>query len=200
MLYSIIIVLWAIGLLAVIYSYQKWTSYRAFRAAAVQHGCKRPPKYPHRDPFFGTDLVKERRIASEAGRLLSSQAKYFERCGKTYEEKFFDVTIINTMEARNIQQVTALGFHDWAKANLISSAPMFGKGILFQDGAAWKHSRDIVKPTFSRAELSDVDFFGYHVDRFLEGIPLDGTTVDLQLPLHKLVRPSSFLLTRESFY
>jgi hypothetical protein len=113
--------------------------------------------------------VNVRRIASEAGRLLSSQAKYFELCGKTYQENFFDVMIINIMEARNIQQVTALSFQDYGKANLINSAPMLGKGILFQGSAAWKHSRGIVKPTFSRVELSDVNFFGYHVDRFPVG-------------------------------
>jgi hypothetical protein len=128
MLYSIAVILWVAGLLAVAYSYQQWSLYRAFRAAAVKHGCKRRPKYPHRDLFFGTDLMNERRIASEAGRLLSSQAKYFELYGKTYKEKFFDVMIINTMdtEARNIQQVTPLGFQDYGKANLIGSAPIFG--------------------------------------------------------------------------
>jgi cytochrome P450 len=187
MLYSVTVVFWAVGLLAIIYAYQKWSSYRAFRTAVAQHGCKRPPKYPHRDPFFGTDLLRERKRLSDEGRLMRSFGPIFERLGKTYEEKYFDITIINTMEARNFQQVTALGFKDYGKANLVSSARMFGKGILTQDGAVWKHSRDLVKPTFARSEISDVEMFGFHFDRFLEGIPRDGTTVDLQPPIHKLV-------------
>lgn len=196
MLQSITIAFWAIGLLATVYSYQKWNSYKAFRAAAAQYGCKRPPKYPHTDPFFGTDLLRQRKKFMEEGRLLRSFGAHYELLGKTYREKFFDLTIINTMEARNVQQVTALGFHDYAKATLVNSTPMFGKGILSEEGAVWKHSRGLVKPTFARSEIADIAMFEFHVDRFLEGIPRNGATVDLQLPIHKLVYPPNASLLR----
>lgn len=195
MLYSVPVIFWVIGLLFVRYSYKKWTSYRAVRAAEAQHGCKPPPKYPHRDPFFGIDLLKERKTAVGAGRLMRTQAEWFDLCGKTYEEKFFDVKVINTMQAQNILQITALSFNDYGKANLISTAPMTGKGILFHDGVIWKRSRDMIKPTFARTEISDVALLQYHFDRFLDMIPRDGTTIDLQDPLHNLVNdPSLFSL------
>jgi hypothetical protein len=194
MLHSITLILWAAGLSGLIYSYRKWASYRAFRAAALQHGCKRPPKYPHTDPFFGTDLVRDRKKFAAEGRFLKSNEQIFDRLGvKTYEERFFDVSIIATKEARNFQQVAALSFHDYGKANLISTAAMIGNGILFQDGPVWKHSRNLIKPTFARSEISDAAMFGRHLNRFLEGIPRDGTTIDLQVPLHRLVSAPLFL-------
>jgi len=118
---------------------------------------------------------------------MKSLGSHYQRLGKTYQEKFFDLTIINTMEARNIQQVTALGFNDYSKASLGDANPMFGYGILNQEGAVWKHSRNLVKPTFARSEIADVAMFEFHFERFLEGIPRNGNTVDLQQPIHKLV-------------
>ncbi len=181
------ILLWAFALLCTVYLYKKWASYEAFRAAALQHGCKRPPKYPHTDPFFGTDTLRERNKLKKQGRLLKSLGAHYEHLGKTYQEKFFNLTVINTMEPRNFQQVTALGFGDYSKASFADAYPMFGDGILNQEGAVWKHSRNLVKPTFARSEIADVAMFEFHFERFLEGIPHDGTTTDLQQPIHKLV-------------
>jgi cytochrome P450 len=195
MLNSLKFTLWATGLLVIVYFYGKWTSYKAFRAAATQQGCKRPPKYPHRDPIFGTDLLRERKKLMGEGRFRKSLGQHYEMLGKTYQEKFFNLTIINTMEPRNIQQVTALGFPDYTKTNLVNTAPMFGKGILSQEGAVWKHSRGLVKPTFARSEISGVAMFEFHFERFLEGIPRNGATVDLQLPIHKMVYFPTFLDT-----
>ncbi|KAI9642719.1 hypothetical protein NHQ30_008450 [Ciborinia camelliae] len=90
------------------------------------------------------------------------------------------------MEARNFQQVTSLAFQDWGKASTTHSTPFFGQGIFSMNGAEWKHARELVRPTFSRAEVSDVASMGKHVDRLIGLIPRDEATIDLQLPLRKL--------------
>ncbi|KAJ8067347.1 hypothetical protein OCU04_004700 [Sclerotinia nivalis] len=53
-----------------------------------------------------------------------------------------------------------------------------------EDGDFWKHSWSLVRPTFSRAEVADLDNFERHVARFLTHIPKDGSTFDM-LPLVK---------------
>jgi len=58
----------------------------------------------------------------------------FERYGKTFEYKFFDKKIINTMEGANFQQVLANNFHDYVKIFLVDVATLFGLGIFFHDG------------------------------------------------------------------
>ncbi len=115
--------------------------------------------------------------------------RHFEIYGKTFEEQFFGTKIINTMEPANIQQVTALAFQDWGKSpsRNRSWGPFLGKGIFTEDGPVWKHSRQLIKPTFARSEISDVDSLDGYVDRFIELIPRDESMIDIQPLLHKLV-------------
>jgi cytochrome P450 len=171
-----------------LYLLRRWNSYRTFRAAALRHGCQRPPKYRNRDPIFGYDLVEARKEAVQKGRQMKLVMEEFDRYGKTWEEETFDTKVINTMEVRNIQEIAALSFHDYKKPDRSIFNPFLGHGIMSQDGPEWKHSRDLIKPIFSRAELSDLEIFSRHFDRFLESIPRDGTTVDLLPPLQRMVR------------
>lgn len=194
MLSLIAIIICCAFLLALTYIHKSWRSHSTFRAAAAKYGCERPTKYSHWDPFCGYDLIKKRTEAVKAGRQMELYMQHFATYGKTWEEKFYDVRMINTMESRNIQQVCALGFQDYCKPSRHFAHPFLGRGIFSEDGPAWKRSRDLVKPVFSRSELSDIDSFCFHVDRFLDLIPRDGSTIDLQSPLHKLVGTSVVVL------
>lgn len=121
--------------------------------------------------------------------------KHFDLYGKTFEEQFFNTRIISTMEAVNIQQVTALSFRDWGKSSSrnASASPFLGRGIFSEDGALWKQSRGMIKPLFARSAISDVDSLGVFVDRLFKIIPRDGTTVNIQPLLHRLVsRPRPY--------
>ncbi|KAF7883261.1 uncharacterized protein EAF02_005181 [Botrytis sinoallii] len=155
-------------------------------AAAKQHGCKKVPRYPHRDSIWGTDLMKKRVKAVGEGHQMALFMKHFNEIGKTFEENFFGTRVINTIDVRNIQRVCALSFEDYGKPAQNFFKAFLGDGVLSLDGKAWKHSRDIVKHIFSRAEVSDMDTLGFHVDRFLDLIPSDGSEINLQEPLHNL--------------
>lgn len=47
------------------------------------------------------------------------------------------------------------------------------------DGAAWQHSRALIRPAFTRGQIADVDFFESHVQELMRKIPKDGSTIDL---------------------
>ena len=198
-------ILWLASALFGVFAYQKWSAYTLFRAAAIQHGCQRPRRYPHLDPIWGYDLYRERTTATQCGQLMKLYMSHFHSYGKTFEERFFDTKVINTMEAANIQQVTALSFQDWGKSSSrnASSSPFLGRGIFSEDGVFWKHSRNLIKPLFARSEISDVNSLGVFVDRLFESIPRDGSTFDIQPLLHKLVSKPFYrcykLLTYFSF-
>jgi cytochrome P450 len=66
--------------------------------------------------------------------------------------------------------------------------PFLGEGVFSQDGPELKHSRDLIRPTFSRPELSDLDSFVFHVARFLELIPSDEAQLAFCPPLQRIVR------------
>ena len=67
--------------------------------------------------------------------------------------------------------------------------PFTGRGVFSHDGAIWKHSRELIKPTFTKQEISDLDVLEtYYFDQLLCLIPRDGTTIDMQPLLHRFVR------------
>ena len=177
-------------LVVCVYVYQKWGAYTAFRSAVLQYGCRRPRKFPHRDLIWGYDLYRERVKATQCGQLLKLYERHFKLYGKTFEERFFGTKIINTMEAANLQHVLTQSFKDFGRtvgSRKNVSAQFMGTGILSSDGALWKRSRDLIKPIFARSELSDVNSLGSHMDRFLNIFPRDGSTIDIQPLLQKLV-------------
>jgi cytochrome P450 len=56
---------------------------------------------------------------------------------------------------------------------------LLGDGIFTQDGAAWKRSRDLLRPHLFRKRFEDLKVFGQHVDNLIKCIPARGI-VDLQ--------------------
>lgn len=58
-------------------------------------------------------------------------------------------------------------------------APLLGYGIFTQEGAAWKHSRELLRKQFVRAQYQNLHHFQEHVDNLLARIPASGM-VDLQ--------------------
>lgn len=57
---------------------------------------------------------------------------------------------------------------------------MLGDGIFTQDGPAWKHSRDLLRPQFSYQQYQDLTVFKEHVDNLIACLPGNGEQVDLQ--------------------
>jgi cytochrome P450 len=58
--------------------------------------------------------------------------------------------------------------------------PMFGDGIFTQEGASWKHSRELLRPQFIHQHYENLDVFRDAVDDLLTAIPSNGGIVDLQ--------------------
>ena len=196
MLESYYSALWVLGLLTCLYAYKEWSAHAAFRRAMLQSGCQVPPRYPHRDPIWGYDLYRLREQATKAGHFYKLYDSHFKMHGKTFEELFLGTKVINTMERDNIQRVAVYSFQDWGKSSSKNrnnaSTPVFGEGIFTQDGDAWKHSRGMIKPLFTRSEIADLRPLPTYTDRLIGLLPRDGSTTDVQPLLHKFV-PDSLL-------
>ena len=57
---------------------------------------------------------------------------------------------------------------------------MFGDGIFTQEGAAWKHSRELLRPEFAHKQYEKLEVFREAIDDLLDAIPDGGGIVDLQ--------------------
>lgn len=157
-----------------------------FYKAARQYGCKPPRCYPNKDPFFGTDLFALIRKADKRGHRSRAYADLHREYGGTFEMKALGSAQIQTAQPENIQAIAATKFEDFGvgprRGNI--GAPFLDRGVFTEDGDFWKHSRALIRPTFSRNEVADLAGFERHVSRFLALIPTDSSTVDLQ-PLAK---------------
>ena len=70
---------------------------------------------------------------------------------------------------------------------LAVSDGFMGIGVFTTDGEYWEHSRKLIAPMFSRAQVSDLSALDVHLDRMFKRLPQDGSTVELQSLLKLMV-------------
>lgn len=58
--------------------------------------------------------------------------------------------------------------------------PLLEDGIFTQEGAAWKHSRELLRPQFLHKQYDDLSVFKDTVDDLINVIEKEGPVVDLQ--------------------
>ena len=58
--------------------------------------------------------------------------------------------------------------------------PLLGNGVFTQDGLSWKHSRELLRPQFTRQQYQDLGLFEEHVQNLVAQFPSDGTSIDIQ--------------------
>jgi cytochrome P450 len=90
--------------------------------------------------------------------------------------------VISTIEPENVKTVLSTNFKDFTLGPRRARAfvPVFGHGIFDTDGAAWERSRAMIRPSFTRSQVADLDTFETHISHLIDAIPRDGSTVDLQ--------------------
>lgn len=65
--------------------------------------------------------------------------------------------------------------------------PMFGDGIFTQEGAAWKHSRDTIRPQLMHKQYENLEVFKESVENLIDIIQdTDGQAIDLQTLFFRL--------------
>ena len=153
--------------------FQIWSERARFSKAASQYGCLPVARYPNRDPFLGLDLFISITRANSAGHKSEIYRILHKKYGSTFEMKALGGPQLQTSDPENIQAICTSAFNDFGVGPMRGriGVPFLDRGIFTEDGAFWKHSRALVRPTFSRAEIADLDNFERHVRRLLSTIP-----------------------------
>jgi len=169
-------------------------AYLAFRWLQTQklkrqHGCQDPPKYPHKDPIFGSDLFRDSAEHAKEFRLLDRWNDRYRTYGKTFSAVMQGTRAICTIDESNLVAITNTNFKDYGVQPMRRDAtlPFLGEGVFTMDGPFWEHSRALLRPTFTRANIANLPAFEVHLQKFLNLLPKDGSTVDLKPLLCKLV-------------
>ena len=166
---------------------QKWRR----DSIARQHGCQSPRRYPHKEPFLGLDLFFNTGSAIQGHRYLPELTRRYKTLGNTFQSTTLGSVSINSIEPENLHTVFSSKSNDWGveAVRLPAQSPFCGRGFITTDGAAWEHSRSLLRPSFSKENAVHLPTLELYLNKVFEQIPRDGSTVDLQPLIYSLVRP-----------
>ncbi|KAF2015191.1 cytochrome P450 [Aaosphaeria arxii CBS 175.79] len=150
-------------------------------------GCRDPPSYPHKDPIWGIDLFILTIQAFSSGEYLDrSTARFIQFKSKTWKSHSFGTTVYHTIDpevAKNYQSIYFKSFGiEPIRYHLAEN--LWGNGIVVTDGEKWSAVRSFIRSSFDIVHTANIERLAFHVEKFMELLPRDGTTFDL-MPLFK---------------
>ncbi|KAH8646249.1 cytochrome P450 [Xylariales sp. PMI_506] len=167
---------------------QTLREYQADSAIGRRHGCGLPPELTKRWPL-GVDRIKEIWTANADGRLLAffcSVADGYEPRNNLTQHLLFGPRGFNILHPDNVEAVLSTNFQDFSFGPRPSVfAPLIGNGIFTQEGAPWKHSRELLRKQFARVQYQNLHLFREHFANLVACMPIDGE-LDLQPLLFNL--------------
>jgi hypothetical protein len=155
----------------------------SFRLRERRLGCAPAPTFPLKDPVLGIDLFLETIRAIRAGRFQEVFRSRFSRVAPTYWANTLGSWILVTCEPENIKAILQARFDDWAIAGprLHAVLPAVGPHSIFSsNGPAWHDSRAMLRPSFVRDQVADLECFDRHIQDLLDSMPRDGSKFDFQ--------------------
>lgn len=166
------------------------------KALAELHGCIAPPRLPNQRPL-GVDRLEQIFRANAESRLMELFLFHFRQTGNTLEQVFLGTKAFGTIDPANIEAILSTNFKGKSPTPQVRRSayrntdygmgprreitfPMFGDGIFTQEGAAWKESRELLRPQFVHKQYDDLGVFRDAVDDLLTATPPTGGVIDLQ--------------------
>ncbi|KAL9130374.1 MAG: hypothetical protein Q9217_001432 [Psora testacea] len=155
---------------------------RHFQKLRQARGCDLPKKISAKDPILGIDSLLGSCKSLKHHRYLEHATNRFAEHGTTFESNMMGTTVINTVEPENIKAIlsTAFDHYELGPRRKNAFTPLIGHGIFTSDGVSWKHSRQLLRPNFSREQFYNLSLLEYHIRHLIDAIPRDGSVVDLQ--------------------
>ena len=155
--------------------------------AAERLGCQPLQILHHRLPG-AVDLIYELFDADRQKVLPQYLQERFARAdATTFGHIFLDTTDIFTIDPQNLQAMLSTQFQDFClgPTRRDSFVPFLGHGIFTEDGEVWERSRAMLRPHFSRTQISDLTLEETHVQNLIKVLPVDDSgwtaPVDLQI-------------------
>lgn len=167
-----------------------------------KYGCVNPPTID--TGLMGVPMLREALNHLKEGTVL----EYFmerTRQGQvgTYQMYIAQMKIIFTIEPENIKALLATQFNDFALGSRHAHfKPLLGDGIFTLDSNGWKNSRAMLRPQFSREQISHVRSMEPHVQTLASHIRKNaGQVFDIQDLFFKFtVDTATDILFGESVY
>ncbi|KAL8938752.1 MAG: hypothetical protein Q9216_003724 [Gyalolechia sp. 2 TL-2023] len=163
------------------FSYQSLKKYQARKNLIAVNGCKSPPKYTFRDPFFGIDVLYGQIRGAKNKTYLNDRVTQYKEYGNTHSSRLITTPTILTIEPENIKAVfsTQIKNFEVGHARRRAFGPVIKISVLVADGVEWEHARAFLRPSFARSQVGDLATLETHVRNLIDAIPTNGSMVDL---------------------
>ena len=171
------VVLISVGYLAYRYALQRTSLNQRLK----RNGFYGAPYYRHTDVIFGTDFGARQAQAMAEGARSPWFSSLFTQYGKTFECNNFRQRRFHTCDAVLAQEVCTTNFQIMGTEPTRKPARgWLGEGVFSIDGEKWKAARNLLKPIFMKAEISDMTRLDKHLSRLMEAITAKNNEVELQ--------------------
>ncbi|KAE8371137.1 cytochrome P450 [Aspergillus bertholletiae] len=178
------------------------TNFRHTQNARKWH-CGAIPTYP--GDILGINTLKEvlradkeKLIPTVPVRRVETLSAREGRYVTTFRFRQVGRESIFTSDPKNMQAILATQFKDFELGHTRRQAllPLLGSGIFTADGEAWSRSRSLLRPQFTRDQISDLDLEERHVQKAMAGMPVDPSTkwtpeIDIQAIFFRLTIDSA---------
>lgn len=147
------------------------------------HNTEQALVYPHWDPILGIDLLLTVVKALKENRVLEYWDGLFQTLGPTYWQLVSGQWMLFTNDPVILKALLSTQFEDWPIGGLRQKTTLLTLGphaIFSVNGKEWQEGRALIRPTFVRNQIADLECQDRHVERLLNRIPGDGEAVDLQ--------------------
>lgn len=172
-------------------------TYRHRKQAKSLH-CQ-PPKQGSSE-WFGVPAFLRLAKAVKEKRWIDYITQQYGVHGNTFAQSFFNRNLVSTIEPDNIKALLATQFNDFSLGTRHKEFyPLLGDGIFTLDGAGWSHARGLLRPQFTRDQVSrwlfshgndssayctikvaDLELLDGHIARLIDMIPKDRSMFDIQ--------------------
>lgn len=192
---------YSIVLLVIIFIYAAHRRYIKYQFTK-KYGCQDPATIG--TGFLGIPMLREALGNMKGGTVLEyflDRTKELEL--RTYQFHIALMKILFTIEPENIKAVLATQFNDFALGSRHAHfLPLLGDGIFTLDSHGWKNSRSMLRPQFSREQISHVRSMEPHVQTLASHIRNNkGKVFDIQDLFFKFtVDTATDILFGESVY
>ncbi|KAK8122617.1 cytochrome p450 alkane protein [Apiospora sp. TS-2023a] len=158
-------------LLVFLLTQRQWRRQAAIRSRA----CEPAVSHPTKEPFFGSDF--QRSMYGDVSFLYRLHQRY----GSTFQVRsWISLPVVCSVAAENLRVINTSKDFGVEPMRLPGLEEFCGRGFITTDGDTWYHSRKLLKPSFDLSNIGDLRFLGKEVDKLLETLPDDKSTVDFQ--------------------
>ena len=164
-----------------------WQAKRRYDVERTRRSCQDPPQLSNRDPFGLLRLIEALRAGREE-RMPQYVASLIDQPGPgvhTVQARLLSDKMTVTRDPQNVEAIFTTQAQDFdiGPARLECFRPLLGLGLTTVTGEAWKHSRALLRPQFSREQISDLDLEERHIQDLMKVLDVgdNGWTEKLDL-------------------